>query len=103
MPNDSPVASSVQGFEGPQGEPCVMWGSEGTGSQQIKAIYDNWRPSPSITYYWNEYCVSGDGCFDLNGESTTDPPLQLVKEWNDIDSTTIVGVTGDLGSQPSPT
>ena len=94
----TPNPPGGQGFAGPNnGEPCTKWGAGTTGTQNITATYAPGAPSPSINYYWNEYCVSGDGCFDSSNDSTTDGPLPLIKEWNTIDFTKIIGVSGDVG------
>lgn len=68
-----------QKVAGPNDEPCVRWSSGGTGSQTITATYDNGVAAAIDLYY--------------------DPsvPLPLVKQWNTIDETKIVAVTGVVG------
>jgi len=77
--NPGPSGQKVAGPL-PNEEPCVRWGSAGTGSQTITATYDN-GIDPSILFLWS------------NGTT----PLPLVKEWNDIDSTKIVLASGTVG------
>ncbi len=77
----SPVAQTP--FAGPNGEPCVMWGSLGPGTQHITAVYHEGQPD-ARTFYWDDL---------------TKAPL--VKEWNTIDDTRIVGTTGEVGGAGS--
>lgn len=93
----TPVASSVTEVAGPNGEACVRWGSGHTGAQQITATWDN-GVAPAVTFFWDAYCIEGDTCYDADDDSTDDVvPLELVKEWNTIDFTKIVGADGDVG------
>ena len=101
-----PLAVSITEVAGPHtpGEPCVRWSTGFTGVQNITAVYDN-GTGPAITYYWDGYCVEGGDCVAVNdaddasgADDDPDPiPLPLVKEWNDIDETKIVAVTGVVG------
>ena len=69
-------------FGGPNDEPCVRWGSNSTGTQQITASVDadGAGPNPEIVLYW---------------DNETNAPL--IKEWNDLDATLIINVTGNVG------
>lgn len=101
--NGGPVPAAQQEFAGPAGEPCVMWGAATVGTQTITATYDPGGVSPAINYYWNEFCVEGVDCQEVDPsdgdplgdiEDEPDPaPLPLIKEWNDLDETKIVNVT----------
>jgi hypothetical protein len=72
-------APNGQKIGGPLDIPCVRWSSGGVGSQTIVASH-NPVGGPATNYYFDN-----------------DVPLPLVKEWNTIDSTRIVAVTGYVG------
>ncbi len=104
-----PTAVSITEVAGPHdaaaAEPCVRWGSGYAGTQNITAVYDN-GTGPAITYYWDGYCVEGGDCTaveDADTHGVTEPvddvvvPLALVKEWNDLDNTLLINVTGNVG------
>lgn len=109
-PLPTPVSvTEVSGSPGGLDEPCVRWSTGFTGVQNITAVYDN-GVGPAITYYWDGYCVEGGAC-EVVEDDDSDPldlgaggdqndvvvPLPLVKEWNTIDETKIVSVTGVVG------
>jgi len=60
---------------------CVQWRSGGVGGQNITATY---TPTGEVI-----------GWDSASGNGVGDPPL--IKEWNDIDVTSIVQATGDVG------
>jgi hypothetical protein len=67
-------------FAGPTGEPCVRWGSGGTGTQTISATWDPGVVGVApVQFFWD------------------DSSLPLIKEWNKIDSTKIINATGNVG------
>ncbi|GAF99366.1 unnamed protein product, partial [marine sediment metagenome] len=67
---------------GPNGEPCYQWRSSGVGGQTITALWTqpNTTPTFTKTFYWDE-----------------DNLLPLIKQWNTMEDTSIVGVTGNVG------
>ena len=73
-------APNGEKIAGPRDIPCVRWSSGGVGSQTIAASRAIIGEDPAT----NDY-------FDNN------VPLPLVKEWNTIDYTRIVAVTGYVG------
>ena len=82
-PGSSATIASIAKVAGPNDEPCVRWGSAGTGSQTIQASWDNGTADP-VNFFF---------------DSDDEPPGQapLIKEWNDIDNTSIVFTDGNVG------
>ena len=78
-PGSGPAAASISTFGGPNDEPCVMWGAGTPGTQQIYVVYHQGLPDTQTFYYYD------------------DPDLELIKEWNTIEETRIVGADGDIG------
>ncbi len=64
---------------------CIQWRSGGVGGQTIQATY---TPTGEVIGWDNDST-------DDSGSGVGDPPL--IKQWNDIDDTVIIGVTGDVG------
>lgn len=64
---------------GPNDEPCVQWRSGGTGGQEIWAIWDNGVADPVLI------------------RANIPPTAPLIKQWNDLDETKIVAVSGNVG------
>jgi hypothetical protein len=92
--NGGPVAQSQTSFAGPGPngvDPCVMWAAGGTGTQNITATYSNGLFSE--TFYWNGNCSAG--VCTLN--PAAGGPQPLIKEWNTINFTKIIGATGNVG------
>jgi hypothetical protein len=79
-PGSGPAPASVSTFGGQFDEPCVMWGAGTTGTQQIYVVYHEGE-ADETTFFFD-----------------TTPNLPLIKEWNTIDSTSIIGADGDVGA-----
>jgi hypothetical protein len=64
---------------------CIQWRSGGVGGQTIQATY---VPTGEVIGWDNDTS-------DDSGSGVGDPPL--IKQWNDIDDTRIVNVSGNVG------
>lgn len=96
-------------FEGPNGEPCIAWSAATVGAQSITAEFDPdgaAGPTPPIQIFWNGTPFFGSGlCGTIAPQGASSPSgegglfvcVPLIKEWNDIDFTEIVSVTGNVG------
>ena len=72
-------------------EPCVQWRSGGVGGQTITATY---IPTGEVIYSNGVQDLASGLCPDDDPAAACEP---LIKQWNDIDYTSIINVTGNVG------